>query len=90
MTYAEFIVEASSATGMSQAGLKTALGQLAEVIGRCVARDGSVTIPSLGTFKKTARAERKCRNMWTGEDMTVPAHDAITFTPAKSFKDFVK
>lgn len=46
-----------------------------------------VFLPGFGTFAPVARAARKGRNPKTGEELSLPACNAIKFTAAKRLKD---
>jgi DNA-binding protein HU-beta len=50
---------------------------------------GKVSLVGFGTFECVKRNERKCRNLQTGEEMTVGAKMAPKFRPSKSLKDSV-
>ena len=45
-----------------------------------------VFLPGFGTFAPVARAARKGRNPKTGEELSLPACNAIKFTAAKRLK----
>ena len=47
-------------------------------------------ISGFGTFKVKERAERKARNIKTGEKILVPSHKTPVFKATKQLKDFVK
>lgn len=51
--------------------------------------EGKVTITGFGTFEAKAREARAGRNPQTGEDITIPAHTAVTFKAGKGLKDCV-
>lgn len=46
-----------------------------------------VFLPGFGTFAPVARAARKGRNPKTGEELSLPARNAIKFTAAKRLRD---
>ena len=46
-----------------------------------------IFLPGFGTFAPVARAARKGRNPKTGEELSLPACNAIKFTAAKRLKD---
>ena len=48
-----------------------------------------VSLVGFGSFEVVKRNERKCRNMQTGDEMTVPAKMAPRFRPAKGLKESV-
>lgn len=43
-----------------------------------------VTIPYIGSFKRTIRSSKKFRNISTGEHQVSPSHYGVKFTPKKS------
>lgn len=47
----------------------------------------SVTLREFGTFNPIHRAERQGHNPATGESITIPAKDTVTFKVSKKFKD---
>jgi DNA-binding protein HU-beta len=54
-----------------------------------IVEGGKVALVGFGTFECVKRNERKCRNLQTGEEMTVAAKMAPKFRPSKSLKDAV-
>lgn len=60
-----------------------------EAITEQVLEGNDVRIPSLGIFKYNVRKARKARNPKTGESIDVPTKAAVSFKPAKSFKDIM-
>lgn len=52
-------------------------------------KGGKVSLVGFGTFEVTKRNERKCRNLQTQEEMTVPAKMAPKFRPSKNLKESV-
>jgi nucleoid DNA-binding protein len=60
-----------------------------EAITEQVSEGEDVKIPSLGIFKYNVRKARKARNPKTGESVDVPKKAAVSFKPAKSFKDIM-
>lgn len=46
-----------------------------------------IFLPGFGTFAPVARAARKGRNPKTGEELSLPACNAIKFTAAKRLRD---
>lgn len=63
---------------------------LTETIKDEVTNDRSVQLVGFGTFTKSYRNERKCKNPNTKEYMTVPAHGTVRFSAGKEFRDMVK
>lgn len=60
-----------------------------ESISEEIEKGGKVSLVGFGTFETTKRNSRKCRNLQTGEEMTVPAKMAPKFRVAKTLKDKV-
>lgn len=48
-----------------------------------------VMVTNFGTFDVVERAPRRGVNPATGERMTIPAHSAVSFSPAPAFQDEV-
>lgn len=46
-----------------------------------------ITFIDFGTFKVVNRPERKGRNPRTGEEITIPARNALVFKPSKALVD---
>lgn len=49
--------------------------------------NGQATVRGFGTFKIKPMNERQARNPRTGESVTVPAHNKLTFKPNKALKE---
>jgi DNA-binding protein HU-beta len=49
-------------------------------------KNDKVSLPGIGTLKIVQRSERKCRNPQTGEQMTIPAKNALKFSAASAIK----
>ena len=50
-------------------------------------QDGMVKIHGFGTFKAQWNEPRKSVNINTGEDIVIPGHTRVTFTPEQEIKD---
>lgn len=50
---------------------------------------GEVVLHGIGKLVTVAKPERTARNPGTGEEVTVPAHNAVKFRAAKALKDEV-
>ena len=49
----------------------------------------AVALREFGTFNPIHRAERQGHNPATGESITIPAKDTVTFRISKKFKDML-
>lgn len=47
-----------------------------------------VTIRDFGSFRLSQRSERTSHNPITGEKMTIPAKEVVTFKPAKKIRAY--
>lgn len=52
-------------------------------------KDGKVILRGFGSFEKTERSARACRNPRTGEMINVDKCNSVTFRPAKQLKELV-
>lgn len=52
-------------------------------------KDGKVILRGFGTFEKTERSARTCRNPRTGEIINVDKSFSVAFRPAKQLKEQV-
>ena len=91
MTKAELVNKIYTKAGLptkmqTEAALDALIGTLIEAM-----KNGeSVTFTGFGSFKVTKRAARKGRNPRTGDEIVIPAGQAVKFTPGKSLKEAVK
>ena len=60
------------------------------LIGMELVSGHEVSIDKFGIFKVVKLAERSGHNPRTGEEITIPAHKSVAFTPSKTLKDAVK
>ncbi len=59
------------------------------MIAEALAAKQTVAISGFGTFKVTERPARKGRNPRTGEEIQIPARNAVTFKPYNKLKDSI-
>lgn len=70
--------------GISLRSSRMLVGLVASAIRDLTEIGEAVRIPGLGTFRVVVKSERQGRNPRTGEPITIPAHNKLTFTEAKS------
>lgn len=85
----ELIDAITKATGISKKEADDLLHVFPEIIEEGLKKDGVVKVKGLGTFKLKRVAARAGRNMQTGERVTIPAHNKVTFTPEKDMAEHV-
>lgn len=66
--------------GLTKKQIGAVLEAMLPTIVETVKNDEEVRLMGFGTFKKSHRNARKGRNPQTGEEMNIPASDALTFT----------
>lgn len=74
-------------TAGTKKSVELMLDGLATTVQEALANGREVTLPGLGKFSVTERAERAGRNPQTGEPMTIPAARVPKFKAAKALKD---
>ncbi|MDR1039375.1 MAG: HU family DNA-binding protein [Deltaproteobacteria bacterium] len=89
MTKTELISSVATATGFSRPAVQKILESVIETAIKTLKKDNRFPIFGLGVFEVVKRGKRKGRNPRTGEPLTVKAHNAVKFKPAKVLKEAV-
>jgi len=89
MTKAELVEKLAQETGLTKIQAKQTLESFLTQTTKTLKKAGRFALAGLGTFTVVKRARRTGRNPRTGESVTIKAHKAIRFRPAKTLKDFV-
>ena len=79
--FAKIVAEKTGSTGVAKY-----VDAVFEAIEDAVSEGKKVQIKDFGTFKPVTVAERQGRNPRTQEEITIPAHKKIVFSPGKGFK----
>ena len=90
MNKKELIKAVVEATGLSKKDVTVAVDSVFEQITSALSQGKDVKISGFGTFKVKERAERKARNIHTGEEIVVPPSKTASFKPAKAHKESLK
>lgn len=85
----DFTVRLSEELDETQVATKTILETTLQTIADVLAEGDSVEIMGFGKFVVVGREARKGRNPKTGEEIDIPAKNAIKFVPAGALKDAV-
>lgn len=85
----DFTVRLSEELDETQVATKTILETTLQTIADVLAEGDSVEIMGFGKFVVVGREARKGRNPKTGEEIDIPAKNAIKFVPASALKDAV-
>ena len=83
-------IVAKSEYEISDAAVNDIVNCFIDTVKETVAKGEEVQLVGFGTFKVGERAERKCINPTTKEEMIVPACKVPKFKPGSAFKDCVK
>jgi len=89
MTKAEFVDKLAHDTGLTKAQAKQVLESFSAQTTKTLKKAGRCALSGLGVFTVVKRARRTGRNPQTGEPVTIKAHKAVRFRPAKALKDAV-
>jgi len=88
MTKAELIATVAKTVGrgLSQRAVERIVDAMFMQLKKGLKKDKRFAFPGFGTFSVRKRAARKGRNPRTNEEIRIPAHRTVVFTPSKSFK----
>ena len=89
ITFPELVDKIAELTNTSKRVSELFLKELFGVIKERLEQGESVKIKNLGTFKVTEIAARKSVNVNTGDEMEIPSHRRVSFTPDKSLAEAV-
>lgn len=89
MNKSDFIVRLAGNLDDTQVATKAMLETTLETVADVLAEGDSVEIMGFGKFVVVGREARKGRNPKTGEEIDIPAKNAIKFVPASALKDAV-
>ncbi len=89
MKKAELVAQVAEETGLTKVDAKKALESILSKFTKTLKKDGRFVLSGLGTFEVVKRKKRMARNPQTNEPVTVKAHKAVKFRPAKALKELV-
>ncbi len=89
ITFPELVDRIAEITKTSKRVSELFLKELFGVIKERLEQGETVKIKNLGTFKVIEIATRKSVNVNTGEEMEIPSHRRVSFTPDKSLAEAV-
>lgn len=85
----EIVEQSKVASNITPEQTKEVLTLALSIIIESVACGQVVTLRGFGTFGPKNRAEKKARNIGTGEAVLIPAHVIPAFKPAPAFRTAV-
>ena len=89
MNKTELIAAITEKTGFTKKDAEKALNSVVEVITDALTNGDKVQIVGFGAFEAKERAARTARNPRTGEEIEIPASEAVSFKVGKALKDEV-
>jgi nucleoid DNA-binding protein len=88
MTKLELVKELAATLNMTQALAREMVETSITLIVKAIKQEGVLELGGLGSFRKIKRQARRITAF--GKPKTVPAHNIVKFSPAKTFKDAIK
>lgn len=86
----EDLVEKTAVTAVvSKEQARKVIKAYLEEIKLALCKGDAVVLREFGTFKPVRRQEKKGHNPATGEVITIPAKDTVTFRISKKFRDTI-
>jgi nucleoid DNA-binding protein len=82
----DLISSLAADAGTTQQQARTIVDGLVQTILSSLKKEKRFALSGLGVFHLVKRAKRKGRNPQNGEELTIKAHNAIKFKPARSAK----
>jgi DNA-binding protein HU-beta len=89
MTKTELVKAIAERADITQKVAARAVDAFVEAVQEAVGRGEEVRIPGFGAFLVKTRAERKGRDIRTGETITIPARKLVAFKAGKEMKEAV-
>ncbi len=89
MNKSELIATVAEKSELSKKDAEKAVNAAVAAVTESLAKGESVQLIGFGTFEVRDRAERQCRNLRTGETMTVPATKVPVFKAGSALKNAV-
>lgn len=89
ITFPELVDTIAELTNTSKRVSELFLKELFAIVKEKLENGENVKIKGLGTFKIVEMASRKSVNVNNGEDMEIPAHRKVNFTPDKSLAEAI-
>jgi integration host factor subunit alpha len=77
-------------TGTTRSEATLIFDILLESVGTLLKEKNLVKINRFGNFVNKEKAERIGRNPKTGQEVTIPAHNSVSFKPAQALKSVVE
>jgi len=89
MKKVELVEAIASKAGLTKADAARSLDATLEAIEEALVKGDRVPLIGFGTFAVSKRDKRTARNPRTGENITIPARNAVTFKVGNTLKEKV-
>ena len=86
MKLSDVIKDVSEDTGLSLRTVHGVIRKYQDVIRDCLKNGDRVSFEGIGCLEVAEQAARKCRNIWTGEAVDVPAKKRVRFRCSPGLK----
>ncbi|WP_152051902.1 HU family DNA-binding protein [Tautonia marina] len=90
MTKKEIVKKISEEIGLTQLKTKEIVQRTLDEIIKTLVEEGRIELRNFGVFEVKRRAPRKARNPRTGDKVSVPAKNVVTFKPGKEMEELVR
>ena len=90
MTKKEIVKQISEEIGLTQLKTKDIVQRTLDAIIKTLVSEGRIELRNFGVFEVKIRAPRKARNPRTGDRVSVPAKNVVTFKPGKEMEELVR
>ncbi len=85
----DLVAKVAEATGKTKTEVDEIVSATISTIKSSV-KEEEIRLLGFGSFKVVHKEERKGRNPKTKEEITIPARNAVKFTPGKDFKECIQ
>src|SRR3954468_9018273 len=90
VTKKEIVKKISEDMGLTQLKTKDIVQRTLNAIIQTLVTEGRIELRNFGVFEVKRRAPRKARNPRTGDKVSVPAKNVVTFKPGKEMEELVR
>nr|WP_231749312.1 HU family DNA-binding protein [Tautonia plasticadhaerens] len=90
VTKKEIVKKISEEIGLTQLKTKDIVQRTLDEIIKTLVEEGRIELRNFGVFEVKRRAPRKARNPRTGDKVSVPAKNVVTFKPGKEMEELVR
>jgi integration host factor subunit beta len=90
VTKKEIVKQISEEIGLTQLKTKDIVQRTLNAIIQTLVTEGRIELRNFGVFEVKRRAPRKARNPRTGDKVSVPAKNVVTFKPGKEMEELVR